>query len=146
MRDDLPRIAHRIFPATLEELESMFGWVQSRLDGAVLLDGDRRRIELAMEEALVNVIFHAYSPRARKKAILEIIIHYCEDKSMAFKILDKGEPFNPLSRIVHPHMLSGLDREEGGMGIFFIRCCMDEVYYERRHPFNILTLIKRSHR
>jgi serine/threonine-protein kinase RsbW len=65
---------------------------------------------------------------------------YCK---MAFKIIDKGFPFNPLLQSVKYNMYANIDeREEGGLGIYFMRQCMDEVHYERHHPFNILTLVK----
>ena len=143
MRTSPFRIEHRVFPAKLEDLESMIGWIRSRIHGSIPKDNDRRKIELAMEEALVNVIFHAY-PRHSRRALLEIIIQHLEDQSLEFKIIDKGLPFNPLLQVTKPNTKAPEEREEGGLGILFIRRCMDEVHYERHHPFNILTLIKKA--
>jgi serine/threonine-protein kinase RsbW len=143
MRASPFRIEHRVFPAKLEDLESMIGWIRSRIHASIPKDADRRKIELAMEEALVNVIFHAY-PRDSRRALLEIIIQHLEDQSLEFKIIDKGLPFNPLLQGAKPNVQISEEREEGGLGILFIRRCMDEVHYERHHPFNILTLIKKA--
>jgi serine/threonine-protein kinase RsbW len=144
MRTSPFRIEHRVFPAKLEDLESMIGWIRSRIHGKIPKDAERRKIELAMEEALVNVIFHAY-PRHSRRALLEIIIQHQGDQSLEFKIIDKGLPFNPLLQVSkRPSTQIPEEREEGGLGILFIRRCMDEVHYERHHPFNILTLIKKS--
>jgi serine/threonine-protein kinase RsbW len=133
---------HKTFPARIECLESMIAWVRERIQNSLFREADQRKIELALEEALVNVILHAY-PQPSRKAILEIMIQRPDERKMAFKIIDKGFPFNPLLQSVKYNMYANIDeREEGGLGIYFMRQCMDEVHYERHHPFNILTLVK----
>jgi len=44
------------FTATLSELYAMLGWVCETLDQTGLSDVEVRRIEIALEEGLVNVI------------------------------------------------------------------------------------------
>jgi anti-sigma regulatory factor (Ser/Thr protein kinase) len=142
MRTNSFRLEHREFPAKIEDLESMIIWIRSKVQGTIAKETDLKKVELAMEEALVNVIHYAY-PKPSKKALLEIVIHQLDDQTLEFKIIDKGLPFNPLLQPPKPNPLPPEEREEGGLGILFIRKFMDEVHYERQHPFNILTLIKR---
>jgi anti-sigma regulatory factor (Ser/Thr protein kinase) len=60
---------HKTFPARIECLESMIAWVRERIQNSLFREADQRKIELALEEALVNVILHAY-PQPSRKAIL----------------------------------------------------------------------------
>ncbi len=136
---------HKTFLARMEHLEGMIAWVREQLQNSLFKENDQRKIELAMEEALVNIIIHGY-PQHSRKAALEIIVHLHHGHKIEFKIIDKGLPFNPLLQSVKFNSYANIDeRQEGGLGIHFMRCCMDNVHYERRHPFNILTLIKEVH-
>jgi len=133
---------HRTFPAQIENLEGMIAWVREQIQNSLFKEADQRKIELAMEEALVNIIVHGY-PQHSRKAMLEIIIQWRHDQKIEFKIIDKGLPFNPLLQLVKFNVYANIEeREEGGLGIYFMRLCMDEVHYERQHPFNVLTLVK----
>ncbi len=137
---EAPQIQQIAFQSRIELLDSMIDWVRCNIENGSFTCSERYKIELAMEEALVNVIHHAYRG---SKDLIEIIAYKYPNGRIEFKIIDKGLPFNPLleSRKVNIH--APIDQRcEGGLGIFFIRQCMDEVHYERQHPFNILTLIK----
>jgi sigma-B regulation protein RsbU (phosphoserine phosphatase) len=100
-----------------------------------------KKIELASEEAIVNVINHAYEPL---KGNIEIAIRSIPKMSLEIEIKDQGFPFNPLQDADLADLESSLEkREVGGLGIHFIRQCMDEVSYKRTAGSNILTLIKK---
>ncbi|MBS3905007.1 MAG: ATP-binding protein [Simkania sp.] len=136
-------LEHVSFQARKEYLAHMIAWVHERIQNMAFQETDRLKIELAMEEALVNIIMHAY-PYHSTRAILEIVILLRANQSVEFTILDKGRPFNPLLQAGKLHIHIDLEkREEGGLGILFMRHCMDEVHYQRQHPFNILTLVKK---
>lgn len=96
-------------------------------------------LNLAIEEAIVNVMNYAYPKDHIGKIKLEA---YVNDIRMKFIITDGGEPFDPTSA-AEPDTNADLDdRPIGGLGIFLVRQIMDSVNYERIDGYNILTLRK----
>ena len=98
-----------------------------------------KRIELAVEEALVNIVRHAYLGKP-EKIHLKVIHH--PQKKVEIVIEDGGPPFDPLSTKL-PDVSGNLEeREIGGLGIMMMRQNMDEVKYQRKGKSNVLTLVK----
>jgi serine/threonine-protein kinase RsbW len=130
--------AKTTIPARLSRLTSMLRWVRKELQKFGLHEGSVRRIELAAEEALVNIIHHAYRDLPG-----DIEIHVARDfrkGRIEIMIRDQGPPFNPLNK--KGAFESSLSRVHkiGGLGLLFIRQYVDEVQYERQKETNILTL------
>ena len=96
-----------------------------------------KEIELAAEEALVNVFNYAYPEEPGEVAV----ICKLEDNSrFTVEISDSGVPFNVLS-LPDPDLTSKVpERKIGGLGVFFIRKMTDEVRYRRVGDSNILIL------
>src|SRR5580704_5922621 len=125
------------FSAKLENLPSMMQWAEEILRPLQL--PHENKVLLALEEALVNIIHYAYP---QKDGEIEIECRLYSD-SLEFVIRDKGKPFNPLL-LKDPSLNQSLEeRKEGGLGVLFIKKCMDEVKYERKEPFNTLILKKK---
>ena len=129
---------HKVFPAKIDLLHSMLEWI-----AACLVGWDRkslRKVELASEEALVNIIHHAYQGRPEP---IEISVQVSKSHAeIIFK--DHGPPFNPLQRKA-PDCSGRLeDREVGGLGIHLMRQYMDEVRYTREANCNVLVFVIRS--
>lgn len=128
------------FPAQVEVLEEIMQWVLAQIALMSFSEADTRKIQLAMEEALVNVMVHAYKDG---KGIVEVICNIYPNERITFTIMDKGPSFNPLLQTPKVPVDTPLEeREEGGLGILFIREFMDEVHYQRHQQYNVLTLIK----
>ena len=98
------------------------------------------QIELASEEALVNVIHYSYADLG---GVIEIGIETRSDR-LLIRISDGGAAFNPLAKKTKQPNVSLEEREMGGLGLLFIRKCMDEVSYQRKGNRNILILIKKN--
>jgi anti-sigma regulatory factor (Ser/Thr protein kinase) len=100
-----------------------------------------RKVELASEEALVNIIRHAYQELPGE---IEIEVRAFPHSHVEIVIQDRGPPFDPLEEDREVDRTSSLEeREEGGLGIIFIRKYMDDVRYQRRGDQNVLTLVKK---
>jgi serine/threonine-protein kinase RsbW len=95
--------------------------------------------QLAVEEAITNVINHGY-----KKTGGEIIVSSMISPDLIeLQITDTAPRFDPLS-FPEPELDSTVeDREVGGLGIFLIRQVMDEVSYRYEDGKNILSLTKK---
>jgi anti-sigma regulatory factor (Ser/Thr protein kinase) len=138
-------ISHHLrsaFSAKIEDLESMMDWIRTRSVEAGFSGADLKKIELSTEEALVNIINHA---SVAENDPIEILCRIPREGIVHFTIKDKGKPFNPLLQHQQIDLTAPLeDRREGGVGILLILQYMDDVHYERQHPYNLLTLTKRK--
>ncbi len=129
------------FLANLSELKKVMPWIQEHIAKAGFLQPDIRRIELAMEEALVNIMQHAH---LSKTDLVELTCAI-SDTSIEFILKDKGAPFNPLTSLPQINSTETLEqKKEGGLGLFMIKKFMDELFYERQEPYNVLHLKKRK--
>jgi len=132
-------MAKLTFPAELENLQPMLKFIR---DGAEELGFESKKmnqVQMASEEALVNIISYAY-PDGRGD--VEITRSIEEGKGLVIQIVDWGIAFDPLSRPDPDTEASIEERDIGGLGVFMMRNIMDEVHYERAEDRNILTLVK----
>jgi sigma-B regulation protein RsbU (phosphoserine phosphatase) len=101
---------------------------------------DIMQINLAIEEAVVNVMNYAYPEGTKGDITIEA---KSNGKEMIFIISDTGKPFDPTMKPEVDITLSAEDRAIGGLGIHLIRKIMDHINYERADGHNVLTLIKK---
>jgi anti-sigma regulatory factor (Ser/Thr protein kinase) len=97
---------------------------------------ERRELMLAVDEALANVIRHAYHGDFQKP--IEVTCQEFPDR-LEFVLFDQGIAPDP-ARLA-PHPLD--DVALSGRGTHIIRSIMDGVSYERAQGGNILRLTKR---
>ncbi len=97
-------------------------------------------INLAIEEAVVNVMSYAYPSGTKGLINIDAIANQARLK---FIISDNGVPFDPTVVAEADTTLSVEERNIGGLGIFLVRQIMDSVNYERIAGFNVLTLRKK---
>lgn len=98
------------------------------------------QINLAMEEAVVNVMKYAYPVGTHGDIDIEA---QADDVRLRFTITDSGKPFDPTARKEVDTTLSAEERPIGGLGIHLVRQIMDSMNYERLNGKNILTLRKK---
>lgn len=98
------------------------------------------QLNLAIEEAVVNVMDYAYPPGT--KGEVDIDVKADADKLM-FTISDNGVAFDPTAKAEVDTTLSAEERQIGGLGIHLVRHIMDNVEYERKDGRNILRLSKK---
>ena len=96
-------------------------------------------LNLALEEAIVNVMNYAYPTGTTGDIMLET---FANDARIKFVITDSGAPFDPTAAEEVDPTASLDDRPIGGLGIFLVRNIMDSVNYERVDGKNVLTLRK----
>lgn len=127
------------YAASLDKLYEMLHYVREYARKAGFDDSASVKIELAAEEALVNIISYGY-PNTSGHISISCVI---QEEGLKIVIQDNGIPYNPLTNAKLFDPTSPLElRGVGGYGIFFILKIMDEVKYNRENHSNILTLIK----
>ena len=97
------------------------------------------QMNLAIEEAVVNVMNYAYPPGTRGDITIEAQANAVRLK---FTIIDNGTPFDPTLTADVDTTLSAEERPIGGLGIHLVRQMMDSINYERVDGRNVLTLRK----
>ncbi len=98
-------------------------------------------LQLALEEAVVNVMEYAYPKGTMGKVLITASV---EGDDLEFVISDSGKAFDPTAKAEVNVDLGVEDRPIGGLGIHLVRNIMDSVAYERKNGKNILTLRKRN--
>jgi sigma-B regulation protein RsbU (phosphoserine phosphatase) len=96
-------------------------------------------INLALEEAVVNVVNYAYPEGTVGDIEMEV---NADEKAITFILRDHGKPFDPTAAKEVDITLSAEERQIGGLGIHLIRNYMDEVKYDYCDGQNVLTLVK----
>ncbi|MFN8587751.1 MAG: ATP-binding protein [Candidatus Eisenbacteria bacterium] len=112
------------------------------LCGAAGMDGrDCAHVELALVEAVNNVVRHAYHGRAG--GLVEVVF-VAEPDRISLEVADEGEPMAPRPAPVidfDPDDLQALP--EGGMGLYLIHSVMDSVEYHSHGGRNSLVMTRR---
>jgi anti-sigma regulatory factor (Ser/Thr protein kinase) len=127
------------FRAEISELSQILAWIRGQLDQTELVDKEKKRVELAMEEAIVNVITHG------KPAEITLLYRNEQPDQVEFILKDDGPPFNPITDDDEEALKLDAtleEREPGGLGLSIMRKYMDLLLYRREENHNILTLIK----
>lgn len=98
------------------------------------------QMNLAIEEAVVNVMEYAYPYGMRGEVRISALAN---DVRLKFIIADDGMPFDPTAQGEVDTTLSADERGIGGLGIHLVRRIMDSINYERINGQNVFTLRKR---
>ena len=109
--------------------------MESKLDQGVAMS-----LNLALEEAVTNVIMYAYPEGSDGLVEVEAIIW---KDHLDFIVTDSGVPFDPTSISPPDLSLDAIDRPVGGLGIYLVNSIMDHVSYERKDGKNILSMTKK---
>ncbi len=124
----------------VSEVARLNEWIGSRCAAEGLADDVTFKMTLAIEEAVVNVISHAFEglpPPHSIRVRLDIAA-----QSITAEIIDNGRPFDPTAA-PDPDLSLPLEaRHPGGLGIRLMRGMMDRLRYRRGDGNNILLLEK----
>lgn len=128
------------YQACLSSLHEMLGFIKEYAQNMGYDQKKIAQIELAAEEALVNIIHYAY-PSDKQGTIL-INCSVKKEQQLIITIKDDGIPFDPIADSKGVDIEAPLEeRACGGYGIHIIRTVMDDVHYQREDGHNILTLM-----
>ena len=96
-------------------------------------------LNLAIEEAVVNVMSYAYPTGTVGEVDVEVS---ADADVLTFVISDHGTPFDPTAKEAVDTTLPAEQRSIGGLGIHLVRQIMDKADYRYEDGRNILTLHK----
>ncbi|HYM20498.1 MAG TPA: ATP-binding protein [Candidatus Kapabacteria bacterium] len=123
-----PRILyndHLRIPATLEELQHVYGWAEEHLSALDIEDSKRYDIMLALSEAVTNAIRHGSSELVNATVDIQVEV---TTESVMLKVSDRGSGFNP-DHLPDPTTGHNVFIPNG-RGVYLIRTLADEVTFD----------------
>lgn len=125
-------------PAKLENMEKLQKFAADFAGSQRFSSKQIIEIELACEEALVNIIKHAYPDG--KPGEVEINCKVDQNGNCIIELVDTGQPFD-LNAIPPPDINEDISsRKDGGLGWVLIKQFVDKIKYRRHQAKNSLTL------
>lgn len=128
--------------ASLENLDSISGFVEEELCSAGCPMKIVMQVLLCVEEIFVNVTSYAYAPETGMCLVKLVTENNDGEGKLTITISDSGKPFNPLLKEDPDITLSADERKIGGLGIFMVKKTMDSVDYDYISGKNVLKMVK----
>lgn len=114
----------------MEALEEQDGWPAPLRFG----------LELSVEEALANVITHAFED-GQSDPLIRVDYFRPSPDSVGMRIVDNGPPFDPTA-VASPTLAENVQSAKiGGHGVRLMRHFLSHIGYVRRDDQNQLTLV-----
>jgi serine/threonine-protein kinase RsbW len=98
------------------------------------------RLELALEEVLMNIVWHAYGDSGEGEMTVRASRNG-DEVTLVFE--DSGPPFDPLQAAAPPVPASVDEAKVGGLGLVLLRRVASALRYERRDGRNRLEVLLR---
>ena len=122
-----------------QELSRVAGFMEEVCDELQLDPHLAMKLQLAIEEMVVNVMSYAYPKGSFADISLTV---EADGKELTLVLSDSGVPFDPTAKDDPDLDVDPMDREQGGMGILIVKNIMNEVSYQRLGDTNQLTMKK----
>jgi serine/threonine-protein kinase RsbW len=125
-------------PASAGSISTFSEFVRDGAIAAGVAEDELGKLDLVLEEILINVARYAYTPET---GAVEVAYAQAGPSKLLVEIADFGRIFNPLAADP-PDLSRGLaDRQIGGLGVFLVRSMVDSIDYRREADRNILSFI-----
>ena len=122
----------------IEELTKLTSFIEQAGEQMNLPREWFMKLNLAIEEAISNIIFYGYDNR---KGEIAIVFSRIDDK-LVITITDDGIAFDP-TVAANPDVTLSVEKcRVGGLGIFLIKQIMNGIAYRRENGKNILIMTK----
>lgn len=131
---------HLILHNDIQQIPQLADFVETIAQEKTLDQGLVMGLNLALEEAVTNVILYAYPKGSDGLVDVEAILG---KNRIDFIISDSGTPFDPTAAAEPDLNAPVQDRPIGGLGIHLVKTIMDSVSYQRSEGKNILTMTKK---
>ena len=123
-------------------LASVRNFIQGNLVKTRLPVAEHVKVILAVDEAVSNIMRHAYEDFAKGTRTIEILFQ-ADEKKIVLSLKDSGREFDPTAindPNIQEHVKIG---KRYGLGLFLMRRIMDEVKFVFRSGIeNMLTMVK----
>jgi serine/threonine-protein kinase RsbW len=131
-------------PASVESVAAFRDFVRSGAVAAEVPAEELEKLDLVLEEILMNIARYAYVPESGaaesgSQGLAEVAFAPAGPGKLYVEIADWGNAFNPLD-VEPPDFSRGLaERPIGGLGVFLVRSLVSDIAYRREADRNILS-------
>jgi serine/threonine-protein kinase RsbW len=122
----------------MSAIPPLIEWVEQCCGDDGVDSGVTFKMMLAIEEALANVIAHAFV-EVPPPHLIQLRLDIAADRCAA-EIVDNGHPFDPSAAPPPDLAISLHERDPGGLGIHLMRQMADRVEYRREDGQNRLRI------
>jgi serine/threonine-protein kinase RsbW len=123
-------------PASVESVALFRSFVRSGAVAAEVPADELEKLDLVLEEILVNIARYAYQAG---NGAAEVAFAPDGPGKLYVEISDWGNDFNPLD-VEPPDFSRGLaERPIGGLGVFLVRSLVSDIAYRREADRNVLS-------
>ena len=124
-------------PANISSLRELTDFIRHGAQAAAFPEAQLDRLDLVMEEIVMNVINYSYAEGER--GTVEVGYAVPEPGKLLVQVGDTGRKFDPLAKDPPDLRLGLADRPIGGLGIFLVKQIAHSITYDRVDNRNILT-------
>ena len=124
-------------PADVSSLPRFTEFVRQGALAAGLPESEMGKLELVLEEIVVNVARYAY-PKS-KPGTADVRWAVTVPGRLLVQVRDRGRPYNPLDGAPPGLEQELTDRPVGGLGIFLVKSLADSASYAREGDHNVLS-------
>ena len=126
--------------ATLDDIPVVTDFIEKTLEDIGCPEEFKYKVDIIVDEIFSNICNYAYGGEA---GVAAIIVEETQDPhGIRIIFADRGVPYNPLEKKDPDISVALEDREIGGLGIFMVKQCVDEMAYNYTNGRNILTVKK----
>ncbi len=123
-------------PARAESISAFREFVRRGAATAGIAADQLEKLDLVLEEILINVARYAYSP---DQGTVEVACSGDGAGKLRVEIGDYGRVFNPLEADPPDLSRDQANRPIGGLGVFLVRSMVDSIDYRREGERNVLS-------
>ena len=131
--------SHLSMSASMADIGTLEPFIAQAAQQAGLDDRETKRLRLAVEEAVANIINHGQATAITLQASVE-------NDQLVLTIDDDGQPFDPTADSTTDFSVSADQRPPGGLGIMYLHKMTDGLAYQYVDGHNVLKIIKSIHK
>lgn len=135
----------KLYPAKLESLNTIADDVENFCAECGASQSEIYAINLCLDEVFTNIVTYGYENDPTKDVEIELEkISLGGKPAVRVCVRDEAKAFDPIAQAAAPELDSPLEsRCVGGLGVFFLKKNMDEIFYARKDGrINELCMIK----
>jgi serine/threonine-protein kinase RsbW/sigma-B regulation protein RsbU (phosphoserine phosphatase) len=118
------------------ELVRMMAWIDELVAKLGLSEQAAYALRLCLEEAVANVVNHAFEPGAAHDIHVAV---WRDEGALSAEVMDDGRPFDPLAHESSPVPKDLQSAPVGGLGIKLMRGFASQIRYRRSGGMNRLS-------
>jgi anti-sigma regulatory factor (Ser/Thr protein kinase) len=131
-----------VVPASLDQLDVVNEFIARELEKYDCPMPAQMQLDVALEEMFVNVCHYAYKDSDEPGGCVVSYLCTSHPRGIVIALVDKGWPFDPLTRKDPTKPTSIQEAKIGGLGIFMTKKSVDDIAYMRAGDKNVVVFGK----